>query len=405
LDEVSMLSKKVFEIIEEIARKSRVSSLPFGGMQVIFTGDFYQLPPVGNAGEPDTEQFCFESPVWNTIFKPENHVQLTTMFRQQDPVYINILSQIRKGELTEESKRILQGYVKREHTTSETCSPPTKLFPIRSKTDLVNNGMFSKLEGQEYVFEIVKNIECKTFLESGQSIPQEAVQRCKKLGIDEIQYVIDQLITNSPCNQVVRLKKGASVMCTVNIDMEQSICNGSQGIVIDVIANVPVVRFSNGIVKKITPHFWQSEEYPCIGIGQLPLCLAWALTIHKIQGATLEKAEIDIGQSVFEYGQTYVALSRIKSLDGLYLSSFLADRIRANPKVKEFYDKIQAIDMDEEAAPQLSFESYEYKESEQAPVSSTETNKVKVVPINPVTGMVDIANTFYLNTRVIKTGQ
>jgi len=84
----------------------------------------------------------------------------------------------------------------------------------------------------------------------------------------------------------------------------------------------------------------QSEEIPCIAVAQIPLCLAWALTIHKIQGATLDSAEMDLGNSVFEFGQTYVALSRIKSLIGLYLSAFEPAKIRANPVVKEFYDKI-----------------------------------------------------------------
>jgi ATP-dependent DNA helicase PIF1 len=125
--------------------------------------------------------------------------------------------------------------------------------------------------------------------------------------------------------------------------MENGICNGSQGIVEDIIENngspLIKVRFSNGIVRMISIHYWQADDYPMLAIGQYPLCLAWALTIHKIQGATLSMAEIDIGQSIFEYGQTYVALSRIKSLDGLYLSEFQPERIQANPKVVEFYRK------------------------------------------------------------------
>jgi hypothetical protein len=88
-------------------------------------------------------------------------------------------------------------------------------------------------------------------------------------------------------------------------------------------------------------HYWQSEEYPCIVVGQYPLCLAWALTIHKIQGATLNLAEIDIGNTIFEYGQTYVALSRVKSLEGLYLSAFNPHRIKANPTVKQFYSLME----------------------------------------------------------------
>ncbi|MGA1047592.1 MAG: hypothetical protein ACO3UU_06255, partial [Minisyncoccia bacterium] len=121
--------------------------------------------------------------------------------------------------------------------------------------------------------------------------------------------------------------------------------NGSQGIITDIkeLADgsiLPIVKFANGIEKTIQLHYWQSEEYPCLAIGQYPLCLAWALTIHKIQGATLNMAEMDIGQSIFEYGQSYVALSRIRSLDGLYLSAFNSKKIGANPKVTEFYNMI-----------------------------------------------------------------
>jgi len=90
----------------------------------------------------------------------------------------------------------------------------------------------------------------------------------------------------------------------------------------------------------MTYHIWPSENIPGIGIGQIPLILAWALTIHKAQGASLDCAEIDVGNSIFECGQTYVALSRLKSLDGLYLTSFNPSRIRINKKVKEFYENL-----------------------------------------------------------------
>jgi ATP-dependent DNA helicase PIF1 len=127
--------------------------------------------------------------------------------------------------------------------------------------------------------------------------------------------------------------------------MNNGICNGSQGIVVDIVTrsgeNIPIVKFYNGIRREITKHYWQSEDYPCVAVGQYPLILAWALTIHKIQGATLSTAEIDIGNGIFEYGQSYVALSRVKSLEGLYLSSFNPDKVKANPIVKQFYASIQ----------------------------------------------------------------
>lgn len=131
-------------------------------------------------------------------------------------------------------------------------------------------------------------------------------------------------------------------MCTANIDLTNGICNGSQGIIIDLIGHSkrPKILFVNGITMIMNKYHWQSYEYPTIAIKQYPLRLAWALTIHKIQGATLDMAEIDAGSSIFEYGQTYVAMSRVKTLEGLYLSDFNPNVIKVNQKVLNFYKKI-----------------------------------------------------------------
>jgi ATP-dependent DNA helicase PIF1 len=349
LDEISMLSKKIFEIIEEIGRTARKSSLPFGGLQVIFVGDFYQLPPIGTDGEPDTEQFCFESPMWNTVFKAENHIELKTMFRQKDPVYIDTLMQIRKGKIDEDKINLLKGYVNREYNAEKNNGcVPTKLFAIRSKVDFVNTQMFAKLIEKEHVFDYTFKTDCLTYLDSCKIIPPEIMQKCNSLSMTEKEMELDQILNNSQCNKILRLKKGAAVMCTINLDMDSGICNGSQGIIIDIVEQgqliTPIVKFSNGLIRRINQHYWQSEEYPTLAVGQYPLCLAWALTIHKIQGATLTMAEIDIGRTIFEYGQTYVALSRIQSLEGLYLSAFEPDKIRANPIVNEFYSRIKPVE-------------------------------------------------------------
>ena len=124
--------------------------------------------------------------------------------------------------------------------------------------------------------------------------------------------------------------------------------------------------FSNGIKKVIQKHEWQSDEYPILTVSQYPLCLAWALTIHKIQGATMSMAEMDLGNSIFEYGQTYVALSRIRSLDGLYLSALNQYRIKANPLVLKFYQDLPE-EKEESAKPvdikKIDFEKYVYTES------------------------------------------
>jgi ATP-dependent DNA helicase PIF1 len=144
-------------------------------------------------------------------------------------------------------------------------------------------------------------------------------------------------------DQRIELKVGAQVMCIVNYDMECEfpICNGSIGVITDIIEGIGVkVKFANGNHRTIGFHYWKSELNEAIAIKQIPLTLAWAMTIHKSQGATLDCAEIDAGSNIFEAGQTYVALSRVKLLDGLYLTSFDVTKIKVNKKVKEFYEAL-----------------------------------------------------------------
>lgn len=345
VDEVSMMSLKIFEIIEEICRKSKnMSHKPFGGIQVLFTGDFFQLPPVSSAGDPDTEKFCFESLLWNTVFKKENQIELKTMFRQKDPIYSSILLDIRKGYLSEEHYEVLKTCINRNVVDANGVETivPTKLFAVKSKADHVNNTMFSKIDEEAHVFAKDILVDCTTYIEGGNPIPSDILTKCSKMTVKEKQFEIDNLVNNIPgLKEDLQLKKGTLVMCTRNLDLDRGICNGSQGVIVDFIGTgpkkIPIVKFTNGIRMPINMYYWQSEECPTIAVGQIPLILAWAITIHKIQGATLTMAEMDVGRSIFEYGQIYVALSRVKSLDGLYLLGFHPTKIRANPKVLEFY--------------------------------------------------------------------
>ena len=347
IDEVSMMSKKIFEVLEELARIARVSSKPFGGLQVVLTGDFFQLPPIGDMNEPDTSAFCFESKKWYDVIPLDNHIELKTMFRQKDPKYIEILSQVRKGDLSDENKALLIEHSKRKYDIDKNNGINiSKLFPVRSRVDYINQVMFDKLNGEESQYNIDKLYDCKVYIESGVSIEPEVLEYCNKMNITEKEYEMNSLLSSAQCSEQFKLKVGASVMCTANVDMERGICNGSQGIIVDLVGQdkIPKIRFTNGVIMIMTQHHWQSTEYPTIAIKQYPLQLAWALTIHKIQGATLNMAQMDVGTSIFEYGQTYVAMSRVKSLDGLYLSGFNPKKIKANPKVIEFYKKIPEIE-------------------------------------------------------------
>jgi ATP-dependent exoDNAse (exonuclease V) alpha subunit len=164
---------------------------------------------------------------------------------------------------------------------------------------------------------------------------------------EQIQTELMYLKGNLRCDEIMKLKVGAQVMCIVNIELDNGdmICNGSQGIVVRIQEQgLPVIRYRNTYEMTMCYHIWASETIPGVGVSQIPLILAWALTIHKAQGSTLEIAEVDAGSGIFECGQTYVALSRVKSLEGLYLSSFDAKRIRINKKVQEFYEALEQQD-------------------------------------------------------------
>ena len=137
IDEVSMMSQKLFEMLDAIGKAIRKNPKPFGGIQVIFSGDFYQLPPVGSKDEPETIKFCFESALWFETFKLQDHVSLCKIFRQSDPIYQGILNQIREGRLKRSSNEVLLQQVGRE-ISSDCQIRPTKLFPTRNKVDYIN---------------------------------------------------------------------------------------------------------------------------------------------------------------------------------------------------------------------------------------------------------------------------
>ena len=335
VDEVSMLSLKLFDALNTIGKTVRGNLKPFGGIQLIFSGDFYQLPPVGDNLEPDTQRFCFESDDWNSIFHRECQIQLVKIFRQTDEVYSTILNQIREGKIKRKSNELLLQYVGRQYETT-LVADPTKLFPTRNKVENINNTKMIALKSEEKEFKIkyLKNLEMTKAEKS------ERVNYSEK----DIQVELDFLANNLICEKEMRMKIGAQVMSIVNIQSDRGldVCNGSQGIITGFcdITGCPRVNYNNGIEMVMTQHVWASDKIPGIGVSQVPLILAWALTIHKSQGATMDAAEIDVGSCIFECGQTYVALSRVKSLNGLYLTSFDVKKIRINKKVKNFYEAL-----------------------------------------------------------------
>ena len=356
VDEVSMMSKRIFDILNFIGKKIRCDPRPFGGLQLVFTGDFYQLPPVPGI-ETGSGMFCFESVDWESTFSWDNHVELKTVFRQKDPVYKDILNGIRVGNIDAEKIIVLNSCLNRPFDKAKhNGCVPIKLFATRWKAEDTNQQMFQAIDEPCFSYPFKKEKNCSTYFDSSKQIVQETLMKCRRdLTETKTDFEFEYLINNCPCERILSLKKGANVMCTVNLDMDAGICNGSIGVIIDFAPSVsagssptPIVLFSNGIKRQMPVKYWQSEEYPTLAIGQIPLILAWAITIHKIQGATLPMAEIDIGNTIFECGQTYVALSRVENLEGLYLSGFRPDKIKVHPGVKEFYKKIPLIEYEEE---------------------------------------------------------
>jgi ATP-dependent DNA helicase PIF1 len=147
IDEVSMLSAKLFNALNQIGKAIRGNSRPFGGIQLILSGDFYQLPPVGNKDEPETQQFCFESEDWNEVFPLYNQIVLVKIFRQTDEKYTKILNQIRQGVIKKSTNELLLSFVGREYEPNLVVKP-TKLFPTKNKVENINNTNLALLEGE-----------------------------------------------------------------------------------------------------------------------------------------------------------------------------------------------------------------------------------------------------------------
>lgn len=328
IDEVSMLSLELFEKISEVGSIIRKNPKPFGGLQVILVGDFYQLPPVNKDVQKDGIQFAFQSPVWSQLNLDIHN--LTTIVRQSEPHFQRVLNEAREGSLSEVSRTIL---MERKGVPWEDLKiRPTLLFSRRSEVDMINEYNLNALKSNKYVY------EAKTVFDA---------TLCKGLvkTSPEVQNAVEKLDRSAPYRVSLTLKVGAQVMLTYNMNPATGLVNGSRGIVegfTDIEPILPIVLFKGQRAGIPVPHnTWESEDIEGVKRMQIPLILAYAITIHKCQGATLDSALVDIGRSTFEVGQAYVALSRVKSLDSLYIYDFEPEAFIAHPKVKEFYASLR----------------------------------------------------------------
>ncbi|MFN5540074.1 MAG: DEAD/DEAH box helicase [Candidatus Melainabacteria bacterium] len=309
IDEISMIDGKLLDKINIIFKEIRGTNLAFGGIQMILSGDFFQLPPVTRSNEE--RQFAFECSSWENA--NINICEMQKVFRQSDESFIHLLGNLRKGLCTDESIKILT-QVKDTNILLATIKP-TRLFSHNADADQTNLSELKKLEGQEYIY-LAEDTGEKVFIE--------------------------MLRKNCIAPEELRLKKGSQVMLLHNLSQAEGIVNGSIGIVENFIDGMPFVKFHNGKSKLISRHTWEinSKEDELATRLQIPLRLAWAITIHKSQGMTLDKVECDLTK-VFEYGQAYVALSRAKSLEGLFVKGLNKRSVKAHPRVKSFFEALQ----------------------------------------------------------------
>jgi ATP-dependent DNA helicase PIF1 len=310
IDEISMMSDELFEKISELGKLIRFNPYkPFGGIQIICLGDFYQLPPINTS-------FVFESRVWNETI--DYAIQLDKIYRQDDPVFQKMLNEIRLGIVSDETDTILKSRLNLDY--SNEVIQPTKIYTRREMVEEENRKGLEKIEAESYTYKsVVKG----------------------KVNTDAIRTAMKKMDNSAPYVDELTLKVGAQVMLITNLDTEGGLVNGKLGIVKHIDPKFVMVQFKGYNYSTQIPYYsWVLENYDNVSKNQIPLVLAYAITIHKMQGSTLDSAYIDIGRSVFEYGQAYVALSRVKSLESLYLHDYYRGAIRAHPKVTSYYDSL-----------------------------------------------------------------
>lgn len=312
LDELSMMDGAFFDKIEEVARTLRRSNEPFGGIQLVLSGDYYQLPPVSK--NPRERKFCFEAKCWSSCVNA--CVELKTVFRQSDNHFVDVLGQIRLGKVSANSIKSLLGDCFRPLEVEEGILP-TQLFTHRADVDFLNKRELDSLPGTLKVY---------TSHDQGDLSVLEA---------------------SCPAPKLLKLKVGAQVMLTRNLSSMKGLVNGSRGVVTRITpSGLPCVRFASQLIGEepivIERDRWTVSVGGCqvAQRSQFPLVLAWGITVHKSQGMSLDKLEVSL-ENAFEAGMAYVALSRARSMEGLFIKGEVSSQaLRADPKVSAFYSSM-----------------------------------------------------------------
>ncbi len=299
IDEVSMLSGEVLAMVDAVLKEVRHTDLPMGGIQTVLVGDFFQLPPVSrnNAG------FAFQSPAWKLLNPLVCY--LTEQHRQEDSVFLNVLAAIRSGEWDHTHVSVITS---REAELDEVDDETPRLFTHNADVDRINDEKLASLSARAHSFAMSA---------TGPSVLTDALKRgCL-----------------SP--ETLALKEGAIVMCTKN-NPAVGYVNGTLGSVIgyELGTGYPIIETRDGREMVIAPVDWAVEENGKVRakLAQIPLRLAWAITVHKSQGMSMDAAAMDLSRA-FEYGQGYVALSRVRTLQGLRLLGWSEGAMQVHPEV------------------------------------------------------------------------
>ena len=312
IDEISMLHDFRLDMVDEVLRTVRESEAPFGGVQVVLSGDFFQLPPV-NRSDSRRGGFIISSQAWlQNVFTV---CYLEKQFRQsEDDEYTAILNGIRAGVLTRNQLSTLQA---RAHATEDPFTATTRLLTVNIDVDNVNHEYLLQLDGEVHEY----------YMETHGS---------KKY--------VEQLQRSCLASEVLRLKKGAQVMCIKNAQ-DRKYANGSLGTVIGFEKNTdyPIILLGSGREITMRPDTWElmDGDKRRAQLVQLPLRLAWAITVHKSQGMTLDAARIDLSQAFVE-GMGYVALSRVRSLRHLILDGLNGMALRVSPLARQIDTELRS---------------------------------------------------------------
>lgn len=318
IDEVSMLSPNMLDMIDMVCREIKQNDEPFGGIQIILVGDFFQLPPIVKKEEVKTKQnllvkdvknlgiFAYDSGAWDRAHLVICY--LSEQHRQDDADFLSVLSGIRTNNFKENHRELISSRQIDFEDIGEDIMNVTKLFSHNLNVDKVNNDELLKIKEETKFFKMLSD------------------------GNDKI---VETIKKGCLSPEVLELKTGAVVMCTKNNQKERFV-NGTMGVVtgFEEFSGYPIIKTRRGLNITVAPMDWSVEENGKIRaqITQVPLRLAWAITVHKSQGMSMDAAVMDLSQ-VFEFGQGYVALSRVRRLSGLYLLGINEHAFKVHPEI------------------------------------------------------------------------